>query len=109
MQSAELERKREEEKVHQFFMGLDEEGFGAVRSNVLSTEPMPNLNRTYAMMVQQERVRTITRGHVEGVAPTSFAVQAHATTRIPGLRLTPKPQCASITDAPDMTKMSVFS
>ncbi|XP_058008204.1 uncharacterized protein LOC131182873 [Hevea brasiliensis] len=44
----ELERKREEERVHQFLMGLDEEGYGTVRSNILSTEPLPNLNRAYA-------------------------------------------------------------
>lgn len=52
--SAEIERKREEERVHQLLMGLDEEGFGTVRSNILSTEPLPNMNRTYAMIVQQE-------------------------------------------------------
>ncbi|KAJ0008069.1 hypothetical protein Pint_30232 [Pistacia integerrima] len=42
--TAELERKREEERVHQFLMGLDEEGYGTVHSNILSTEPLPNLN-----------------------------------------------------------------
>ncbi|XP_058003783.1 uncharacterized protein LOC131180171 [Hevea brasiliensis] len=52
----ELERKREEERVHQFLMGSDEEGYGTMRSNILSTEPLPNLNRAYAMVVQQERV-----------------------------------------------------
>jgi len=57
----ELERKREEESVHQFLMGLDEEGYGTVCANILSTEPLPNLNRVYAMVVQQERVRTMTR------------------------------------------------
>ncbi|XP_057999352.1 uncharacterized protein LOC131178413 [Hevea brasiliensis] len=50
----ELERKREEERVYQFLMGLDEEGYRTVRSNILSTEPLPNLNRAYAMVVQQE-------------------------------------------------------
>ncbi|KAA8523786.1 hypothetical protein F0562_010210 [Nyssa sinensis] len=53
----ELERKRKEERVHQFLMGLDEEVYGTVRSNILSTEPLPNLNRVYAMVVQQERDR----------------------------------------------------
>ncbi|KAJ0048212.1 hypothetical protein Pint_15840 [Pistacia integerrima] len=49
-------RKREEERVHQFLMGLDEEGYGTVHSNILSTEPLPNLNRAYAMVIQQERL-----------------------------------------------------
>ncbi|KAI6667965.1 hypothetical protein NL676_007024 [Syzygium grande] len=34
-------------------MGLDEEGYGIVRANILSTEPLPNLNRVYAMVVQE--------------------------------------------------------
>ncbi|KAA8522564.1 hypothetical protein F0562_013075 [Nyssa sinensis] len=74
--TVELERKREEERVHQFLMGLDEEVYGTVRSNILSTEPLPNLNRVYAMVVQQERVQTMTRTRQERGSPMSFAVQA---------------------------------
>ncbi|RVW23421.1 Retrovirus-related Pol polyprotein from transposon RE2 [Vitis vinifera] len=55
-----LEKKCEEERVHQFLMGLDEEGYGIVRSNILSTEPLSNLKRAYAMVVQQERMRIVT-------------------------------------------------
>ncbi|XP_057984651.1 uncharacterized protein LOC131169439 [Hevea brasiliensis] len=71
-----LERKREEERVHQFLMGLDEEGYGTVRSNILSTEPLPNLNHAYAMVVQQERMRTMTRTKEERGNPMSFAIRA---------------------------------
>ncbi|KAA8515037.1 hypothetical protein F0562_018177 [Nyssa sinensis] len=74
--TAELERKREEERVHQFLMGLDKEVYGTVRSNILSIEPLPNLNRVYVMVVQQERVRTMTRTREERGNPMSFAVQA---------------------------------
>ena len=56
-------------------MGLDEDGYGTVRSNILSIEPLPNLNRVYAMIVQQERVRTMTRTKEERGSPMSFAVQ----------------------------------
>ncbi|KAK3406459.1 hypothetical protein EUGRSUZ_K02658 [Eucalyptus grandis] len=72
----ELERKCEEERVHQFLMGLDEEGYGRVSANILSTEPLPNLNRVYAMVVQQERVRTMTRTKDERGNPMSFAIRA---------------------------------
>ncbi|KAJ0008171.1 hypothetical protein Pint_29123 [Pistacia integerrima] len=73
--TTELERKREEERVHQFLMGLDEEGYGTVRSNILSTEPLPNLNRAYAMVIQQERVRNMIRTREERSSPMSFAVR----------------------------------
>ena len=42
--TTQLEKKREEERVHQFLMGLDEDGYGTVRSNILSIEPLPNLD-----------------------------------------------------------------
>ena len=57
-------------------MGLDEDGYGTVCSNILSIEPLSNLNRVYAMIVQQERVRTMTRTKKERGSPMSFAVQA---------------------------------
>ncbi|RVW36875.1 hypothetical protein CK203_103163 [Vitis vinifera] len=59
--TTQLEKKQEEERVHQFLMGLYEDGYETVRSNILSIEPLLNLNRVYAMIVQQERVRTMTR------------------------------------------------
>ncbi|GKB05169.1 retrovirus-related pol polyprotein from transposon TNT 1-94 [Tanacetum coccineum] len=56
-----LQKKREEEKVHQFLMGLDVKAYGTLRSNVLSTEPLPPLNRVYAMTIQEERVQEATQ------------------------------------------------
>ena len=72
----ELERKHEEERVHQFLMGLDEEGYRSVRSNILSIEPLPNLNRAYAMVIQQERVRAMARTKEERGNHMAFAVRA---------------------------------
>ena len=72
--TTQLEKKQEEERVHQFLMGLDEDGYEKARSNILSIEPLLNLNRVYAMIVQQERVRTMTRTKEERGSPMSFAV-----------------------------------
>ena len=72
---AKLNKKREEERLHQFLMGLDDTIYGSVRSNILSIDPLPPLNRAYSLVVQEERVQTITRrkeGHGE---PIAFAVQ----------------------------------
>ncbi|KAJ0099677.1 hypothetical protein Patl1_21343 [Pistacia atlantica] len=35
----ELDKRREEEKLHQFLMGLDDSTYGTMRSNILSTKP----------------------------------------------------------------------
>ncbi|MCI07384.1 hypothetical protein A2U01_0028451, partial [Trifolium medium] len=59
--TSKLEKRREEEKVHQFLMGLDDAAYGNVRSNMLASDPLPSLNRIYSAAVQEERVRSITR------------------------------------------------
>jgi hypothetical protein len=72
-----MEKQREEEKVHQFLMGLDDALYGTVRSNLLATDQLPSLNRVYATMVQEERVRTISRGKEEHGEVVGFSVQTH--------------------------------
>nr|GMD60533.1 retrovirus-related Pol polyprotein from transposon TNT 1-94 [Ipomoea batatas] len=59
--STKLERRREEEKVHQFLMGLDEASYGTVRTNMLATEPLPSLNKVYATLIREERVKNATQ------------------------------------------------
>ena len=76
-----LEKKREEERVHQFLMGLDDTTYATVRSNVLTQDPLPTLNRVYSVLVQEERVCTITRGKEETGEVMSFTVQAGNQTR----------------------------
>jgi Retrotransposon gag protein len=59
--SIELVKEREDEKTHQFLMGLDDSIFGTVRSNMLSMDSLPNLNKVYSMVVQEERHRAVAR------------------------------------------------
>lgn len=49
-----LEKKKEEERVLQSLMGLDDGMYGMVCSNILSMNPLPNLNRVYAMIIQED-------------------------------------------------------
>ncbi|CAA7057455.1 unnamed protein product [Microthlaspi erraticum] len=43
--NVQLEKKREEDRIHQFLLGLDNDVFGSVRASIISTEPMPNMNQ----------------------------------------------------------------
>jgi hypothetical protein len=70
-----LEKRREEEWVHQFLMGFDDAVYGTVRSNLLATDLLPYLNRIYSTMIQEERVRTITRAKEERGEVMGLAVQ----------------------------------
>ncbi|KZV44373.1 hypothetical protein F511_18069 [Dorcoceras hygrometricum] len=75
--SVEIERIREEERIHQFLMGFDDVMYGTLSTNLLSMEPLPNLNRVYSTVIQEERHRNIARskeGHGDVVGFTAQAV-----------------------------------
>ncbi|KAA3480265.1 retrovirus-related Pol polyprotein from transposon TNT 1-94 isoform X1 [Gossypium australe] len=73
--AAELDKKREKERLHQFWIGLEDALYKAVCSNILSTDPLPNLNKAYLLVCQEERIKKISRKE-EHVEVVSFAVQA---------------------------------
>ncbi|PKI60125.1 hypothetical protein CRG98_019469 [Punica granatum] len=52
--------QRETEKTYQFLMGLTSE-FNTIRSTILSIEPLPNLNKVYNMVANEERQKIIAR------------------------------------------------
>ena len=55
-------KSREDEKAHQFLMGLDDTTFGTVRSSILALDPLPTLGKIYAMVTQEERHHSMARG-----------------------------------------------
>ncbi|KAJ4797516.1 Retroelement pol polyprotein-like [Rhynchospora pubera] len=71
--TAKLSKEKEEEKIHQFLMGLDDI-YDALRTNILSMNPMPGLNRVYSMVVQEERHKSVARGREERGEAVGFAV-----------------------------------
>lgn len=74
--AADLEKKRDEDKVHQFLLGLDEDVYRAVRASIISTDPMPSMNQVYSKIKSVERVNTMMRGREQQGAKTTFAVRA---------------------------------
>jgi len=54
-----LDKKQEEERVHTFLMGLDDTVYDIVCSNILPHDPLPNLNKVYSILIQEERVQTM--------------------------------------------------
>ncbi|XP_068491910.1 uncharacterized protein [Phaseolus vulgaris] len=74
---AQLEKRREEEKVHQLLMGLDDASYETVRSNILASNPLSSLNRVYAMLVQEEKVRMMAKSTEERGLVVGLAMQAN--------------------------------
>ncbi|XP_074300410.1 uncharacterized protein LOC141631670 [Silene latifolia] len=48
------------ERLHQFFMGLDSSLYGNIRSQQFQFDPLPTLSRAYHVVLQEERLRAET-------------------------------------------------
>ncbi|KAL0448094.1 UNVERIFIED_CONTAM: Retrovirus-related Pol polyprotein from transposon TNT 1-94 [Sesamum latifolium] len=68
-----LGKEREDEQVHQFLMGLDDDTYGTVRSNILIQDLLPHLGRVYALVIQEERHRDMLHGLDTRTNAVSFA------------------------------------
>ncbi|XP_070017979.1 uncharacterized protein [Nicotiana sylvestris] len=61
-----LQKEEEENRLHQFLMGLNETYVG-VRSNLLMMQPPPSLDTAYGILLQDEKQRQITpNSHFHG-------------------------------------------
>ncbi|CAA7028849.1 unnamed protein product [Microthlaspi erraticum] len=71
----ELAKEREEDKLHQFLMGLDETVYGAVKSSLLSRDPLPSLDEAYQVLAQDEEAKVTSRLLTTRTEEMSFAIQ----------------------------------
>ncbi|KAA8545399.1 hypothetical protein F0562_020183 [Nyssa sinensis] len=74
-------KEKEEERVHQFLMGLNDELFGTIRSQILAMDPLPSIGRAYAMVIQEEKHKSVTRGREDKSDTAAFAVYARGRDR----------------------------
>jgi len=44
----------QEEKVHQFLMGLDDDSYSIVHSQILVMDPLPSIDKIFNMVQQEE-------------------------------------------------------
>ncbi|KAK9755359.1 hypothetical protein RND81_01G019600 [Saponaria officinalis] len=72
--AATLAKEREEEKVHQFLMGLDTSLYGNIRTNRLMEDNITSLSRAYALVLREERHRAVTKSKEE-VADAAMAAR----------------------------------
>ncbi|XP_074305329.1 uncharacterized protein LOC141640424 [Silene latifolia] len=61
-------QRQDNERLHQFFMGLDHTLCGNIRSSQLQLDPLPALSRAYNLVLQEERLRLETQPNVSKVA-----------------------------------------
>ncbi|VFR02828.1 unnamed protein product [Cuscuta campestris] len=75
-----IRAREEQEKTHHFLLGLDDEQFGHIRSQIIATEPVPDIHRAYALIVQEEHHKSIVRGRDDRTDALAFSMQRPAPT-----------------------------
>lgn len=71
-----LEKKVEDESVHQFLMGLDDASYSTIHSSIIVVDPLPNMNRVYSQITEQEYVFSMTKSSTsERQEAMSFVVR----------------------------------
>jgi hypothetical protein len=78
--AADLSKERQDERVHQFLMGLDDDLYGTLRSSIIAQDPLPSLNRVYALVVQEERHKNMTKECDARTEAVAFAVHGSPST-----------------------------
>ncbi|XP_010495419.1 PREDICTED: uncharacterized protein LOC104772515 [Camelina sativa] len=73
--NGELEKKREDDRIYQFLLGLDTALYGGVRMSTISKDPLPNMNQVYSKVKSVERVNTVMRGREQENTQVAFAVR----------------------------------
>lgn len=55
---AKMVKSFQDERLIQFLMGLND-GYAAVKSNILTMSPLPNVNHAYSLLIQDEKQREV--------------------------------------------------
>ncbi|XP_074306524.1 uncharacterized protein LOC141641774 [Silene latifolia] len=66
-------KRLDNERLHQFFMGLDSSLYGNIRSQQLQLDPLPSLARAYHAVLQEERLRAPSQTVVDAGDVAAFA------------------------------------
>jgi len=65
----------EDDKVHKFLMGLDDDLCSNVRTHILALDPLPSLDRIYSMAQKEENHKKVMAGKDRGLGQAvAFAV-----------------------------------
>ena len=51
-----------EDKVHQFLMGLDDDAYSNIQSQILALDPLPSLDKIYSMVQQEGNHKKVMQG-----------------------------------------------
>jgi len=66
----------EDDKAHQFLMGLNDDAYSTTRSQILARDPLPSLERIYSITQQEENHKQIVINRDQhGESAMAFAIK----------------------------------
>lgn len=71
---------QQQEYVIQFLMGLNE-SYAQARANILMQEPLPTFSKTFSLLIQEERQRTIQQ-NVFALTDPGMSIEAKSVSRV---------------------------
>lgn len=77
--AADIEKEREDAKVHKFLFGLDDSRFATIRSRITDEEPLPDLNIVYSRVIREEQTMTSARAKEQRSEVLGFSVKTEPT------------------------------
>jgi len=60
-------KMNEEDKVHQFFMGLDDDAYSNIRSQILALDPLPSLDEIYSWFNKKRTIKRLCKEESTGL------------------------------------------
>ncbi|XP_010463259.1 PREDICTED: uncharacterized protein LOC104743928 [Camelina sativa] len=68
-------KEREEEKIHQFILGLDDSRFGGLSTNLVAMDPFPSLGEIYSRVIREEQLLASAWVHEQHKEVVGFTTQ----------------------------------
>ena len=73
--AADIEKERDDAKVHKFLFGIDDSRFASIRSRITDEEPLPDLNIVYSRVVREEQNMVSSRSKEQRTDALGFSVK----------------------------------
>jgi len=68
------------DKVHQFLMGLDDDAYSTVRSQILALDTLPTLDKVFNMVKQEKAHKGVMINYYGGGSLCNLSQQTSSTT-----------------------------
>lgn len=74
--SVDIEKGRQDGRVHKFLFGLDESRFYNIRSQIIDEDPLRDINKVYSRVIQEEQHNKTTRSREVKIEIIGFMAQS---------------------------------